>query len=125
MRYLIGGIIALLLAAGCTRPSIEQQVGSLGNREFVPESWAVATPVQREQMLASFFAKHPAQELTAAEVKRLLGAPTGYYDYDENLAYFVGPATVASSYGKERMLVFITDKRTGKIAEVEFVPPLR
>lgn len=125
MRRLITVIVALLLAAGCTRPSIEQQVRALGSREFAPESWASATPSQREQMLASFFTKHPVKGLTTSQVRQLLGTPTAYYDYDEDLAYFIGPATVESRYGKERMLVFITDKRTGRIGEVKLVPPLR
>ena len=76
-------------------------------------------------MLASFFAKYPVDRLTARQVKEVLGEPAGYDDYDENLAYFVGPANIESKYGKERMLVFITDKRTGKIDEIELVPPLR
>lgn len=76
-------------------------------------------------MLASFFKHHPPESLTAPEVKKLLGDPTGYHDYDENLAYFIGPPTVDSKYGKERMLVFITDKRSGAIEEIELVPPLR
>lgn len=96
----------------------------MGERGFTPEKWAVASTVEREQMLGSFFAQHPAERLTTQEIKKLLGEPTGYYDYDENLAYYIGPATVESKYGKERMLVFITDKRTGAISEVALVPPL-
>lgn len=127
MRHVIATVtvLLLLLAGGCTRAPVSEQVRALGNREFTPEKWAVATAVEREQMLASFFAKYPADRLTTRQVREALGEPTGYYDYDENLAYVIGPANVESKYGKERMLVFITDKRTGKIDEIDLVPPLR
>ena len=125
MRFLMTSALMLFLAGGCTRTPVEEQVRALGNRDFAPDTWAVAKPVEREQMLASFFAKHSANRLTTRQVKQLLGEPTAYYDYDENLAYFIGPATVESKYGKERMLVFITNKRTGAVEEVELVPPLR
>lgn len=125
MRYFAPLLLLLSLASACTRTPVEEQVLALGSREFTPEKWAIATTVEREQMLGSFFKQHPADSLTVPEVKKLLGNPTGYYDYDENLAYFIGPPTVESKYGKERMLVFITDKRNGGIEEIELVPPLR
>lgn len=121
--WILAGLTVLLVGA-CVRTPVQEQVRALGNREFSPEAWAVATPVEREQMLGSFFSQYPAERLTVPQVKRLLGQPTAYYDYDANLAYYVGPSTVKSKYGKERMLVFITDKRTGAIEEVELVPPL-
>ncbi|MEH6434042.1 hypothetical protein [Massilia sp. DD77] len=125
MRSSIVLVLLLLLAAACTREPVENQARALGDREFAPERWAVASTAEREHMVASFLAKHPPDRLTTQQVKQLLGEPTGYYDYDENLAYLIGPATVESQYGKERMLVFITDKRTGNVEEVELVPPLK
>ena len=124
MRRLIVCLLSISLVCACTRAPIEEQVRALGKREFTPGKWAAASAVEREQMLGSFFAQHPAHSLTTQEVKKLLGEPTGYHDYDEDLAYTIGPATVQSKYGKERMLVFITDKRTGAISDVELVPPL-
>lgn len=118
-------LLLLSLTTACKRPAVEEQVRTMGTREFTPEKWAAATTVEREQMLGSFFKQYPVDSLTAPGVKKLLGAPTGYYDYDENLAYYIGPPTVDSIYGKERMLVFITDKRNGAIEEIELVPPLR
>ena len=125
MRYVPILLLLLSLISSCTRMSVEEQVRTLGTRKFTPEKWASATTVEREQMLASFFKQHPTHSLTALQVKKLLGDPTGYYDYDENLAYFVGPPTADSMYGKERMLVFITDKCNGGIEEVELVPSLK
>jgi hypothetical protein len=124
MRHLLSFLLLLALACGCTQTRIEDQVRPMGNRAFTPETWAVATAVERAQMLGSFFAQYPAERLTTGQVKKLLGEPTGYYDYDENLAYFIGPTTVESKYGKERMLVFLADKRNGDIKEIELVPPL-
>jgi hypothetical protein len=124
MRYFLRLVLLSLLACGCTRTAVGEQVRALGSLEFTSEKWAVAAPVEREQMLASFFAQYPLERLTNQAVKKRLGEPTGYFDYDENLAYYIGPPTVQNMYGKERMLVFITDKRTGDVKEVEFVPPL-
>jgi hypothetical protein len=76
MRYLFVAVAAFLFIAGCGRAPIEQQVRTLGDREFVPGKWAQATSVERQQMLASFFAKYPPKGLTAPRVKELLGAPT-------------------------------------------------
>ena len=73
-------------------------------------------------MVASFLKAHPTVGHPKDEVISLLGTPTGYYDYDENLAYVVGPDTVASDYAKGFLLVFESDKNTGKIARVFFVP---
>ncbi|MCA1245079.1 hypothetical protein [Massilia sp. MS-15] len=124
MRHLLSSLFVLLLASSCMQTRIEDQVRSMGNRAFTPETWATANAVERAQMLGSFFAQYPAARLTTGHVRKLLGEPTGYYDYDENLAYYIGPATVESRYGKERMLVFLTDKHTGNINEIELVPPL-
>lgn len=65
MRYLVTTLLLLLLTGACARVPVEEQVRALGNREFTPDRWAVATTVEREQMLASFFAKYPVDRLTA------------------------------------------------------------
>jgi len=47
---------------------------------------------------------------------------TGYYDYDTNPAYVVGPTTVESVYTKGYLPVFETDKENGKVERIFFVP---
>ena len=73
-------------------------------------------------MLASFLAKHPVDQLTASDVRQLLGPPTGYADYDEDPAYVLGPPTVQSEYGKGYLLIFVTDKRAGRLVKARLVP---
>lgn len=97
----------------------------LGRRDFAPDTWAKATQVERGEMLASFLAKHPVDQLTASEVRQLLGPTTGYADYDEDPAYVIGPSTVRSEYGKGYLLIFVTDKRGGKVVEARLVPEVK
>lgn len=76
-------------------------------------------------MVASLLQQHQLQSRPSAEVRALLGAPTGYFDYDENVAYVVGPATVKSNYARGYLLVFIVDKSTSRVKEVRFEPAVR
>jgi hypothetical protein len=76
-------------------------------------------------MVASLLAKHTATSLTAKQVINLLGAPTSYYEYDEYPAYMVGPKSIESDYGKGYVLAFVTDKDTGKVVKVLFIPEVR
>lgn len=73
-------------------------------------------------MVSSFLSQHDLKSLTSNSVKELLGIPTGYYDYEENPAYFVGPSSVESEYGKGYLLVFIAEKTSGKIIAVKIIP---
>lgn len=109
------------LLAGCWH-SVEDQARTLGTREFTPQAWAAATALQRGEMTASLLEKHDVTGLTYRDVVSLLGEPTGYYDYDTNPAYVVGPKTVNSTYGDGYMLVFETSKYDGEVDRVFFVP---
>ena len=73
-------------------------------------------------MVFSFLSQNDPKSLTAIGVKELLGTPTGYYDYDENPAYIVGPSNVESAYGKGYLLAFVAEKTSGKIMRVELFP---
>ena len=73
-------------------------------------------------MTASFLKKYDTRGFARRDVEELLGKQTGYFHYDTNLAYVVGPDTVRSIYGKGYLLVFEGDKSNGKIDSVFFVP---
>jgi len=73
-------------------------------------------------MTASFLEQYDTSNFTRKDVEALLGKQTGYYDYDSNLAYVVGPNTVKNMYGKGYLLVFEADKDDGTIDSVFFVP---
>lgn len=122
MRWSLIGFLLMLSLFGCGGKSVEQQARMLGSREFSAESWAAATQEARGEMVASLLAKHEPASLTAKEIIKLLGAPTGYYEYDEYPAYLVGPTSIESDHGKGYLLAFVTDKSTGKVARVIFVP---
>lgn len=109
---------------GCGRSPVAEQARMLGNQEFTQQAWASASQVERGAMLASFLNKYPAEQLTGERVRQLLGKPTGYADYDEDPAYVVGPATVSSKYGNGYLVIFVTDKTTGRVLETRLVPEI-
>ena len=121
MRFCLNIVLIAALLAGC-RDSVEDQANKLGDREFTTDVWATASDLQRGEMTASLLKKHDLQRSSGSDVVALLGRPTGYYDYDTNPAYVVGPATVESLYTKGYLLVFETDKDNGKVERIFFVP---
>jgi len=123
-RLFIPACLLTLLCA-CGRPSLLEQARMLGDREYTPQAWATASQIERGEMLASFLSKNGGKQLTATEVERMLGAPTGYADYDEDPAYVLGPSTVQSEYTKGYLLVFITDKETGRVVDIRLIPEVR
>ncbi|WP_137173373.1 hypothetical protein [Massilia sp. HP4] len=125
MRIFAALVMTILCLQGCTQRSVEEQSRAFGNDEFTPTAWAAADQLGRGRMLASFLRQHPVKELNADQVRALLGLSTGYADYDENLAYFVGPSTVESEYGKGYLLIFVTDKKTGRIQQLRLVPSVK
>ena len=121
MRFCLYIVLIAALLAGC-RDSVEDQANKLGDREFTTDVWAKASDLQRGQMTASLLKKHDLKQSNGSDIVALLGRPTGYYDYDTNPAYVVGPATVESVYTKGYLLVFETDKEHGKVERIFFVP---
>ena len=92
-----------------------------GDCDFDREQWSHADRRARGCMLASLFEKHPPESMTAAEVKALLGEPTVYADYDEFPAYLVEPAVGRNSTPGEQVLVFITDRQSGRVVEAQLI----
>lgn len=125
MRTFVALMLALLCLQGCGQKSVQEQSQAFGNDEFTPAAWAAADQLGRGRMLASFLRQHRVHDLSADQVRALLGPSTGYADYDENLAYFVGPSNVESEYGKGYLLIFVTDKKTGRIAQLRLVPSVK
>jgi len=124
MRLLVWVLLLVCVLSGCSAEPVEAQAKKLGSREFTTRAWKAGTQEERGQMVASFLAKFKATELTAAQVRILLGPSTGYYDYDEYPAYLVGPDTVRSEYGNGYLWVFLTDKDNGKVRQVILVPSI-
>lgn len=125
MSHRLWLLFLVILLSGCFGRSIEDQAKLLGSKEFIKDAWTTSTQEQRGEMVASFLKKNNPTSLTANDVKNLLGPSTGYYQYDEYPAYLVGPTSVESEYGKGYLLAFVTDKNTGKILKVVFVPEVR
>lgn len=115
---------ALLLLGGCSGASLEDQAKALGTRPFAKEAWATGTQQERGEMVASFLSQYKPATLTRRDVVSLLGSPTGYYEYDENPAYLVGPP-ISSVYGNGYLFAFVTDKSTGHVRKVVLLPEPR
>lgn len=125
MRLPTCAFLLVLCIIGCSGNSISDQARLLGSKEFTVDGWAAGTQEQRGEMVASFLAKHKPTTLTSKELIELLGLPTGYYEYDEYPAYFVGPASIESEYGKGYLLAFVTNKNSGKVVKVILIPKVR
>lgn len=125
MRLIPMGLFVMFSLCACGGKAVEDQARALGSREFSAAGWAAGTQEQRGEMVASLLAKHAPSSLTAKDVISLLGTPTSYYLYDENPAYVVGPKSIQSEYGRGYVLAFLTDKDTGKVVKVLFIPEVR
>ena len=123
MRAILLIIILAMSISACWN-SVEGQAKKLGTREFTPETWANAADLHRGEMTASLMKKYDLTSFHRTEIEALLGEPTGYFDYDTNPAYFVGPNTVQSMYGKGYLLVFLTNKSNGDVNRVIFFPEI-
>lgn len=122
MQTKTGVLLAMISLFGCSPPPVSEQARRLGTQAFSQETWATASQEKRGEMVSSFLSQHDFKSLTSSDIKTLLGEPTAYYDYDENPAYFVGPGTVESEYGKGYLLAFVADKASGKIIAVKIIP---
>ncbi|MDY0961221.1 hypothetical protein [Massilia sp. CFBP9026] len=121
-RLTVLALIILFVVIYFQLNSVEVQARKLGNRPFTPEAWATASQLMRAEMTASLLDQYDTSSFTRHDVVALLGPPTGYYDHDTNPAYFVGPTTVESMYGKGYLLVFQTNKYDGEVDSVFFFP---
>jgi hypothetical protein len=125
MRTVLTALATLLLLCACSPNIALDQAMKLGQREFTPESWAAASRIERGQMTASFLRQYDATALDRRQIEKILGQSKGYYYYDNNPAYFVGPDTVNSIHGKGYLWVFEANKNTGQIERIHFVPEVK
>ena len=122
MKCILLAISATINLFGCSTNTVVEQAKLLGAENFSKDVWASANQEQRGKMIFSFLSQYNPETLTINIVKSHLGPPTGYYDYEVDPAYFVGPKSVKSEYGNGYLLAFISDKNTGKIISVKITP---
>ncbi|TXF99068.1 hypothetical protein [Massilia arenae] len=125
MRLCCPILLAILTLSGCWLNSVEDQARKLGQRKFTPAAWGSASQVERAEMTASFLDQYDTKNFTRKDIEALLGTQTGYYDYDSNIVYVVGPDTVKNMYGKGYLLIFEANKNNGKIDKVFFDPEVQ
>lgn len=108
---------------GCAASSdVIEQAELLGSDIYTKEKWLSGSQEDRGRMLASFLRDNDAGLISLEILVQSLGSPTGYYDYDENLAYFVGPKSIRTEYGEGHLVVFMPDKVNGKVKKVVIHP---
>jgi len=120
MKYVV--LIIALVIIGCS--SELDKLQSLSIEPFTKEKWKSASQEERGKMLYSFLKTHEIRNMHRKEIIGLLGEPTGYYDYEYIPAYFIGPDSVSSSYGKGYLLIFPNDESTGRVEGYEIIPRL-
>lgn len=115
-------LILTLTLTACRQGEAKNKFKTFGTAPFSVEAWRQADQITRATMLHSFFETHDVSTMTATQLKTLLGESTGYYDYDTYPAYFIGPPTVTSQYGKGYLLYFVTDHSSGNIKSYGIIP---
>lgn len=115
-------VLGLFLLYCCTPTPVIDQARLLGDKAFSKDAWANANQEQRGEMVASLLSQHEPASLSADVVKQLLGPPTSYYHKDEELAYLVGPRSKRTHHADGYLLIFFSDKATGRITSVKIFP---
>ena len=119
MKYLFSLFFIILVSCSANE---KMNISKLGNQEFSTEAWLNSNQEDRGKMVNSFLQMYNVQEMNTQEIYDLLGDSTAYYEYDEFPAYFVGPKSVESVYGKGYVLAFPIDRKTGKIRKFVIEP---
>lgn len=115
------GVLVMTALLGCA-PSATEQAKRLGTKPFTKQAWASANRLERGEMVWSFLSRYDVRSFTFVGIREILGEPTGYAGHDGDSAYYVGPDTMSSDWGKGYLLVFVGDRNTGQIVDVEFIP---
>jgi len=119
-------LFCLFFVSACSSEINLEKLSNWGTDDFSTEKWQSANTEQRAKMVYQLLKRNKFVGKNPAEVRTILGEPTGYYDYDSNLAYLVGKEGAANTvYANTYMLVFVTDKeKTGNVVKVITVPDL-
>ncbi len=114
------------LTAACSSDINMEKLSRWGSEDFSTEKWQAANTEQRSKMVFQLLKQNNFVGKSPTEVRAVLGEPTGYYDYDTNLAYLVGKeGDVDTIYANTYLLVFMTDKENiGNIVKIITVPDL-
>lgn len=125
MKKILAVLASSLLALGCSSETTDiEAVKKLGERDFSKSHWQESDAVERGKMLYSYLKKHkPISNLTRAQIEEELGPATGYYEYDEFPAYYVGPKPSGGDQ-PAYLVAFITDHQTGKVKGIHVEPSL-
>lgn len=111
----------MAIFSGCENNSIDK-FKVFGNESFTIQKWADANQEQRATLLFDFVNANDIKHMTGQQIIEKLGKPTGYYDYDEYPAYFVGPKSITSKYGKGYLVAFVVNRDTQYVKNVVVIP---
>lgn len=110
-----------LLMCSC---SDTMDLKKLGSVEFSKEVWAQGSQETRGQMVYSLSKRYTFKGMNNSQVIAILGESKAYYEYDEFLAYLVGPKDITSEFGEGYVLAFPIDRDSGLIRGLVISPPL-
>lgn len=121
MRSLISLICLSLLLHGCGGNTSVFIAFEWGSCDFDRQRWAHADRFGRGCMMSSFLDKHALAGMPVVELKLLLGEPGTYADL-EHPAYLVAQRASDGGAGPEKWLVFVIDRISGRVIEVQLRP---
>lgn len=121
MRSLISLICLSLFLQGCGGSTAVFIGFEWGSCDFERERWARADRFGRGCMMSSFLEKYEVAGMPVVELKLLLGEPGTYADV-EHPAWLVAQRAPDGSSGREQLLVFMIDRVSGRVVEVQLRP---
>ena len=121
MRSLISLICLSLCLQACGGGTSVVISFGWGSCDFDRERWAQADRFRRGCMMASFLEQYPPAGMPVVALKLWLGEPDSYADL-EDPAYLLAQSGSDGSPGREGLLVFRTDRRSGRIVEAVLMP---
>lgn len=112
---------AALTLSACSEPQSNEAFLTLGDQAFSQSAWSGSDESARGAMIYSFLKEHSVIGMKSETLIGLLGEPTGYHEYDHDLAYFIG-GNVHSQYGEGYLLVFFI--KNGLVDEYRTFPTI-
>lgn len=118
-------IFFIFVVGACS--SLNDRVDQLrffGTEKFDHDLWSKSNEYTRGTMIYDFVSKNAlVTDASRKFIVESLGNSTGYYEYDLNPAYYIGPKPKGSE-ARAYMIAFIIDHKSGKVRDIYIHPEL-
>ncbi len=125
MKKILLLVLFILSITSCSSTSKEESLKKLGEQTFDSKVWLNANEAKRGAMIYDFIKKNtPITDKNREFIISQLGKSTGYYEYDHNLAYYIGSKPPNSNI-KAYLIAFIIDHENNKVKDIYIHPEIK